>query len=117
MLTLHQRTSSQSTTPTLRDIPDFFYEGYEGILSKQYPTKGVKTYSNFLDKDRLTAVIAGGAKIRDEEVQKIIAPAAELLDKTDDVYEKDEIMNMIWGAVMEGLMNPGTDRSAKQGGG
>jgi hypothetical protein len=82
----------------------FFYEGYENILSKPYPTKGVKTYENYLDRERLTAAIARGAKVNDKEVQDLIAPATEELAKTDDVYERDEIMNMIWGAVMEGLL-------------
>ena len=39
-----------------------------------------------------------------------LRPANEELAKTDDVYEKDEIMNMIWGAVMEGLMRGDKNR-------
>lgn len=92
----------------------FFYEGYEDILSKPYPTKGVKSFEEYLDKDRLIAVIAGGARVNDEEVQDIIAPATEQLAKTNNLYEKDEIMNMIWGAIMEGLQQGDRDRAMKQ---
>ena len=118
---LHKRSEIETITPAgdieptedtdIKGHSGFFYEGYESILSKPYPTKGVKTYENYLDKERLTAAIARGAKVNDKEVQDIIAPATEELAKTDDAYEKDAIMNMIWSAVMEGLM-----RGDKNGG-
>ena len=119
---LHKRSELETMTPAgdveptddtdIKGHSGFFYEGYENILSKPYPTKGVKTYENYLDRERLTAAIARGAKVNDKEVQDIIAPATAELAKTDDVYEKDEIMNMIWGAVMEGLMRGDKNRGS-----
>jgi predicted DNA-binding protein YlxM (UPF0122 family) len=97
-----------------RGYSGFFYEGYEGILSKPYPTKGVKSFEEYLDKDHLMAVIAGGARVNDKEVQDIIAPATEQLAKTSNLYEKDQIMNMIWGAIMEGLLRGDRDGTKKQ---
>jgi hypothetical protein len=57
-----------------------FFEGYDRILSKLYPTKGMKSYETFANKDRLTAAFAGRAKVIDKLIQEIKAPATKRIE-------------------------------------
>jgi hypothetical protein len=91
----------------------FFYNGYEDILSKPYPTKGVKSFDDLLDKEALRAAIAAGARVNSEEVEGILAPAREQLDKLENQYEKDSIMNMIWDTISEGLFLGDVDKAIR----
>jgi hypothetical protein len=96
-----------------KEYSGFFYEGYEDILSKPYPTKGVKSYDDLLDKEALRSAIAAGARVNSKEVEEILGPAREQLDKLEDPYEKDSIMNMIWDTISEGLFLGDVDKAIR----
>jgi hypothetical protein len=93
---------------------DFIFKGYEDILSAPYPTKGVKTFDDLLDRDSLREVIAKGARVLDPEVQEILAPVTEQLRRTTDPYERDQIMNMIWDTIEQGMLLGDLERAIKE---